>query len=58
MHLPVARHAVDAPFVEPYQRSGLAEDFMDRVRILEEFGRERVHIQPRRASRRATLRGG
>jgi hypothetical protein len=57
VHLRIARHAVNAPFVEPYDRPGLAEDIVDRVRILEKFGRERIHVKLWHAGRRVA-RGG
>jgi hypothetical protein len=46
VHLRIARHAVDAPFIEPHQRPGLAQEgVVDRVRILEKLVRERVDVQ-------------
>ncbi len=57
MHLRIAGHAVDAPFVEPHQRPGLAEGIVDRVRILEKLVRERVHVQARHTDRCRPRRG-
>src|SRR5439155_18095601 len=57
MHFRIARHAVDAPFVEPNKRPGLAEGVVDRVRVLEKLVRERVYVQAWHAGGRAPRRG-
>jgi len=41
----VAGDAVDRPFVEIHQRSCFAQQPVGRIRIVEEFDRERVHVE-------------
>src|SRR3979411_271256 len=45
MDFRIAGHAKNVPFVEPDHRPGFPEHLVDRMRVFEEFDRERIEVQ-------------
>jgi hypothetical protein len=45
MDFRIAGHAIDVPLVEPDHRSGFPEHLVHRMRIFEEFDRERIEVE-------------